>query len=295
MVLLDGQPFFPVGIYDYPMQVITNSGQPYTGVYLSRTVGDRDVNHLAELDSSFNVIVLDDHGQDLEPADTCVAADIQNCRQYGLAVIKSFDCSGAYDPAWLAQTNQVQIGSPLYQSLTNTLHAKNLLWIETKDEASFGDDPSRIYPGTPWPTYEQFTNVNLFIHNTETNHLLWFNDGNYLGLPGSDRIVQLQKWGQWCDIYSEDLYPDFTNSTSGTMGEPASNLDWVRNDIAPTQPNFMILQGSGGVQNGYAPTNGQCASYLQTRCMAWDSIVHGARGVMWWGTFFLDRNGSDWV
>jgi hypothetical protein len=67
---------------------------------------------------------------------------------------------------------------------------------------------------------------------------------------------------------------------------------------APGKPVWMVLQGAGWVDfNGlFGPKNpdGQRPTFQESRFMAYDAIVRGARGILYWGTHYVPKDAAMW-
>ena len=68
---------------------------------------------------------------------------------------------------------------------------------------------------------------------------------------------------------------------------------------APGKPVWMVLQGMGWASLGndlftLKPMPGQWPTYEESRFMAWDTVVRGARGILYWGTHAEAKDSECW-
>ncbi len=68
---------------------------------------------------------------------------------------------------------------------------------------------------------------------------------------------------------------------------------------APGKPAWMVLQGFGWDDIKESPSSGEPKNRRptrhETRFMAYDAIVHGARGLLYWGTFAVEKPSPFWT
>ena len=126
-------------------------------------------------------------------------------------------------------------------------------------------------------------------------------------------IATLQKYNPACDAVSVDIYPiippdilhiygltrdrrhgDLRNQTPSCVGE---YVDKMRKVAGPDRPVWMVLQGFAWAALD-AETRIKSSivypSYEQTRYMAWQSVIHGCNGIIYWGTHTLPQPGDCW-
>ncbi|MCS7024489.1 MAG: hypothetical protein NZV14_06785 [Bryobacteraceae bacterium] len=90
-------------------------------------------------------------------------------------------------------------------------------------------------------------------------------------------------------VLGADLYP-----IRSTGSEPAAVGDVTRRyvKIAKGRPVWMVLQGFSWHVFPERKRSELYPSFLETRFMAWDAIVNGARGVLYWGTVYIPQQGE---
>lgn len=107
-----------------------------------------------------------------------------------------------------------------------------------------------------------------------------------------------------CDIYPvipvgikpmfalnpDGLQGDLPNTTISQVGD---YVDKMRKVSGPNRPLLMVLQGFSWEMlrpTGERDTSKiRYPSYGESWFMAWDAIIHGANGLIWWGTAFTPK------
>ncbi|HPU96477.1 MAG TPA: hypothetical protein PLO53_00835 [Candidatus Hydrogenedentes bacterium] len=115
-------------------------------------------------------------------------------------------------------------------------------------------------------------------------------------------IEDLAAYGQAADIVGCDIYPvpvsphvrhsDLVNRDLSCVGDYTRRMQ----ASAPGKPVWMVLQGFGWADiHKYAPEIARemrRPNLWETRFMAYDAIVHGARGLVYWGTAFIEKDSA---
>jgi len=113
-------------------------------------------------------------------------------------------------------------------------------------------------------------------------------------------IEDLAAFGQAADIVGCDIYPvpvsphvrhsDLANRNLSCVGDYTCRMRLS----APGKPVWMVLQGFGWADiHSYAPEitlEMKRPTLWETRFMAYDAIVHGARGLIYWGTAYIEKD-----
>jgi hypothetical protein len=167
-------------------------------------------------------------------------------------------------------------------------------WTWMKAEARIPADPFvAAYPVIK----EEAPNLLLYMNHAPTN-----------------LVSTMQAYNDGTDIVAMDIYPvnpgglkhqyalfedghqgDLNNQTISQVGEYA---DKMRRVTGPNRPLFMVLQGFAWEmlvdetqrreEKVLYPTRGQ------QRFMAFQSIIHGANGLMYWGTAYTLQPSQAW-
>lgn len=176
-------------------------------------------------------------------------------------------------------------------------HAALLFW-ELVDEPAFNWNKAavRIPPGPLIDTYK-------FIKTLDAEHPVYTNHGPV------NLISTLQKYNPSTDVVACDIYPvipqgirptyalypdgqqgDLLNTYISQVGEYADKMKKV---VYHSRPLFMVLQAFAWEmlkpEVERDPTMILYPTYEQSRFMAYNAIVHGANGVIYWGTNYTPQ------
>jgi hypothetical protein len=175
---------------------------------------------------------------------------------------------------------------------------KSLLFWEMEDEPAFvwnSADP-RIKPEPLLETYQ-------LIKKLDKEHLVITNHGPV------NLISTLQKYNNTTDVVACDVYPviphgikpafaiypdglqgDLLNPYISQVGEYVDKMKKVVHD---SKPVFMVLQGFSWemlkAEELRDPSKILYPTYEESRFMAYNSIVHGANGILYWGTSYTPQ------
>lgn len=134
----------------------------------------------------------------------------------------------------------------------------------------------------------------------DTRHPVWMNHAP------RNTIEDLAFFDRAADIVGCDIYPvpespmvrhsDLANRTLGSVGAYTRRMQ----DAAPGKPVWMVLQGTGW--GDFHKDFQDDAKKLmrrprkdESRFMAYDAIVHGARGILYWGTQYVEKDSPFWL
>jgi hypothetical protein len=131
----------------------------------------------------------------------------------------------------------------------------------------------------------------------DSNHPVWINHA------AGNSIEDLAAFGRGADIVGCDMYPvmpyptRYVNVSRRLLA--SVGLCTMRMQVsAPGKPVWMVLQGTGWVDfDGlFGPKNpaGQRPTFEESRFMAYDVIVRGARAVLYWGTHYTEKDSQLW-
>jgi hypothetical protein len=107
----------------------------------------------------------------------------------------------------------------------------------------------------------------------------------------------LAAWNRYVDITSSDIYPvpepsshsDLPNATLSVVGDETIKQSQT---VAGEKAVWMVLQGFGWQdinQPGKRPP-----SWEETRFMAYDALINGAKGLWWWGSAYTPKPSPFW-
>jgi hypothetical protein len=135
------------------------------------------------------------------------------------------------------------------------------------------------------------------IRKADRSRVIWFNHAP------RNTMADLMKYGTLADVVGCDIYPVPFGPEVGHSDIAERNLASVGRYTermaasVPGKPVWMVLQGFGwddlsednSINDRSAPT------YNQSRFMAYDAIVNGARGILYWGTFCMNKESTFWM
>lgn len=120
-----------------------------------------------------------------------------------------------------------------------------------------------------------------------------------------NEIAQLARFNVAADVVGCDIYPvpesldvkhsDLGDRTLSSVGAYTRRMQAA----APDKPVWMVLQGFGW-GDLFTDRDEETRAVLrrptraETRFMAYDAIVHGARGILYWGTFTVEKDAVFW-
>ena len=162
------------------------------------------------------------------------------------------------------------VQSPKYAGTTRDLCTHPaLLFYEIADEPAWKKQAVA-------PLVERYE----FIRGLDPNHPVFLNHAP------RNSLAQLKPYNRACDMLGVDIYPvpegnghsHLPNQATSCVGDYA---EWVRAAGEDRKPVLMVLQACAfGTPEGKDPVY---PTWEQLRFMAFDAIVHGAVGVLYWG------------
>jgi hypothetical protein len=135
----------------------------------------------------------------------------------------------------------------------------------------------------------------------------------YLNHAPTNLVSTLQTYNPGADIVATDVYPviprgiresyalwpdgrqgDLADDTLGQVGRYA---DKMRAVAGPGRAVFMVLQAFAWEalrEKDRDPAMVLCPTAAQLRFMAWQSVVHGVNGLLWWGLAYTPPDAPLW-
>jgi hypothetical protein len=177
-----------------------------------------------------------------------------------------------------------------------------LLFWETEDEPAFVPKKreARISPA-------QIIETHDFVKSIDPAHPLYLNHAP-VNLEST-----LRRYNPGAEIVATDIYPviprgirelyalwpdgqqgDLSDSTISQVGRYA---DKMRRVAGPSRALFMVLQAFAWEdlrKEGNDPTMVLYPDHAQLRSMAYQSIIHGANGILFWGLSFVPAGAPLW-
>lgn len=178
-----------------------------------------------------------------------------------------------------------------------------LLMYESQDEPAWTWNEDAKAAALP----ENLALGYRLVKQLDPNHIVTLNHAP------RNTIETLRKYNQACDAVSVDIYPvvpadilhicgltpdgrhgDLSNQTISCVGE---YVDKMRKVAGPDRPVWMVLQGFAWAaldKEAKIRSSIVYPSYEQTRYMAWQSVIHGCNGIIYWGTHYIEQPGECW-
>ena len=260
---VDGKPFFPIGIYYLP-----KSEKPYA--------------ELAE--AGFNLVRCDLSEEQLD------AADAQGLKAW-IPMGHHFDI--APDPEVRKRDIETQVNK--FKS-----HPALLAW-ESIDEPTW----TWKKPAEARVSAESLTAGHAYLKELDVNHLLWINH------PPRNTYKTLQKFSAHTDAVACDIYPviprdidadktyaimpngkqgDLANQSLSCVGEYVHKMKMVADG---RKAAWIVLQGFAW-DNEANPDNPLLPTPEETRFMAYDAVINGVDGILYWGTHTMPQPSPQW-
>ena len=240
---------------------------------------------------------------------------LREASEAGFNLINRSATPAAYDEAhalglwcWssvgsLPQEKRAEAENRMRQTIETVRDHPALLFWETEDEPTFvWKDPEKIR--TP---ASQINETAAFIRKLDPAHPL------YLNQSPTNLVSTLQAYNPAADIVATDIYPviphgiremyalwpdgrqgDFLNDTISQVGRYA---DKMRAVAGPHRAVFMVLQGFAWEMLRDKDRDPAMVVYptaAQLRFMAWQSVVHGVNGLVWWGLAYTPPDAPLW-
>ncbi len=146
-------------------------------------------------------------------------------------------------------------------------------------------------------TFENLRRGCETVRAADPHHVIWFNHAP------RNSMQDLTKYGTLADIVGCDIYPVPFGPDVGHSDLAERNLAIVGRFTermaasVPGKPAWMVLQGFGweDIGEGRSESPRPRPTYAQSRFMAYDAIVNGARGILYWGTAYIPKDSPLWA
>ncbi len=247
MLIVQGKPFFPIGIYEAP-----------------RT--DAAMSRLAR--AGFNLCQMP------EGPPATMRHLLDHVQSHGMKAW--FGADTLLDFSTDADRKRQQL-TELVRSVG--AHPALLLWESMDEPVWSGRNADACLAGY------------AFLRALDPQRPLWTNHAP------RNTIAELSRWNRATDIGGVDIYPvpepqaqsDLPNKTIAVVGD---ECDKAIRAVNGKKPVFMVLQGFGWADLSRRAGQ-ETAAILPTphesRFMAYQAIVHGANGILYWGTYLTRK------
>jgi hypothetical protein len=272
-----GVPFFPIGLYGSP----TPNGQAVVQ-YSTNEANTRELSA-----AGFNCYMI--------PAFNVNPSNLDHADRYGMKVIagcNELPYRYINDPAQFAD------GSHFHQKIMAIRSHRALF-------AYYGiDEPLGNYMWGEYESYSYLQNLLVgarqFVETADPSHPLLLTEAPFSSLDGfapqaPARVFNKQgciDFSAGSHAYGMDVYPYY--SASSDLTPVAKNVDTCLAVTPSTKPVFAVLQGQAPSEYSGTPT-GARPSLVATRYMAYSAIIHGANGLFWWGTDWIQPDSQLWT
>ncbi len=178
----------------------------------------------------------------------------------------------------------------------------NQIWSAIGEESPYAEFSMAQIEKHKEVEFEKVKTAYEMIKTLDPEHPIWMNHAP------RNSMESLRKFSQTADIVGCDIYPvpihpklrhsDLMDQTMACVGAYTRRMQ----DIDPQKPVWMVIQGfdwamlqgevyerSGSEQSGFRPP-----TLEEIRFMGFDCIVNGSRGILFWGTHYVDRNLQLW-
>jgi len=228
--------------------------------------------------------------------------------------------------AWINTGNKIDFskdGDKRKEQLTQLVnrfkyHPALAVW-EIPDEALWGLGYPGLefkFYGKQWSEYQQDSILEAleiaipkkaqgiaegseYLRQLDPSHPIWMNHAP------RNTLSQLQLFSRSADIVGCDIYPgkkgvnghnELHNHRLSSVGAYTD----IMQDAAPNKPIWMVLQGFSwdllklkeAKPEDMDPA--KFPSYKHSRFMAWNAILHGAKGILYFGSFTLSSKTLFW-
>ncbi|MDQ1318159.1 MAG: hypothetical protein QG588_1816 [Candidatus Poribacteria bacterium] len=256
-LMVNGKRFFPIGIYYIP-----KSQEPF--------------KELAE--AGFNLVRCDSQDQ------------LDKAHEYNLKVWVSL--GDRLDLSKGTKENEQYIRSKVAEFKP---HPALFAWESMDEPAWTWKKPSEARASA-----EGLAQGHKLVKELDPEHLLWINHAP------RNTTTTLAKFSQNTDILACDVYPviskdidtdktyaimpngkqtDLANQTISCVGEYVDKMKKSAGDIRAT---WIVLQG-------FAWDDKLFPTYEETKFMAYNAIIHGVKGILYWGTHAMPQPSDLWT
>lgn len=163
-------------------------------------------------------------------------------------------------------------------------HPGLLMWESIDEPAWRSADADGLYEG--------YCHLRL----TDQQRLIWTNHAPR-NLVSTLAYYNRATDASGCDIYPVPDGAGHSNLPNPTISVVGDETEKNRQAVAQEKPIFMVLQGFGWgkLSRGQTPPPPVVMpTFEQSRFMAYDAIVHGANGILYWGTHYTEKPSRFW-
>ncbi|MBN2312849.1 MAG: methyltransferase domain-containing protein [Sedimentisphaerales bacterium] len=259
-IIKDGKPLFPIGCYELPKDDAELERMAKAGMNLVRCRDRSDLDRVASVGMLGWIVIPMQQG-----ASDAVREKIESVVTHpALAIWEGPDEVVHNFTAW----------SGLYR--TKKIYKSPDAWRKQSPEAvAYSEEQAQqIIP-------KLHDAANLIRTLDNSNRQIWINEA------AQSDLKFVRQYIDHIDITGCDIYPVKTDSQNvAIVGDATERWKKVgRNE----KPVWMVLQAFSWSELGdyYGHKTVAYPSFAESRFMAYDAIVHGARGLLYWGSHYL--------
>lgn len=262
LLVKDGRPVFPIGIYEMPKTNAELRTMAKAGINLIECGNKEDLDR-AKAVGMMGWVPLPLQSADEARVRQMVEAD------------KDSPALAAWEGPDEFVWNFTAASSLYHEGIYKTPDA---WWQQTPDAVAYAREQAhKLIP-------QLIKNIRLVQSLDNDEHPVWINEA-----ARSD-MKYIREYIDHVDIIGCDIYP--IHAGKHPMYPPSSIADFTNRylSIGEGRPVWMVLQGFAW---GNLPGETEeivYPSFSETRLMAYAAIANGAKGVLYWGTHYLPSN-----
>ncbi len=188
------------------------------------------------------------------------------------------------DGNWTGQTsstyaaNDPNAVTTTISYVNNDRSNPNLFMWTWMDEPDIGPTPGHVLPSRML-ALTQATNEN------DPNHPVVTNLAGYY--PIADRqngwyfSIVPNSTPMFTDVYASDIYPFIYQTSGWTVADEVTNWDAIAAYTYNLVPRIAFIEA--GLCDSSQPCSGYGPTAAQVNMEAWLAVIHGMKGVSWWG------------
>ena len=281
-VIINGEPRFIIGNYHNPQDLNELKRYAENGFNLVRCAPDSDALDMvkdAGLYAWLNTGSLIDFSKDQNKRKEKLAELVNRFKDHpALAVWEVPD-----EALW-------NLGYPKLEDLFYGLHGRQ--WSNERQDSILN-----VLSVTIPEKAQGIAEGSEQLRELDPLHPIWMNHAP------RNTLSQLRLFSKAADIVGCDIYPEKegTNGHSDIIDHSLTAVGGftdIMQNSSPGKPIWMVLQAfSWELLRDPLPEHlnpEMFPTYKHSRVMAWDAILHGAKGILYWGSYKVSLNSLFW-
>lgn len=279
MLILDGKPRFIIGNYYNPNDLDALKEYARNGFNLVRCSADSgqlDMVKEAGMYAWINTGNIIDFSEDQDENSEKLSSQVNQYKDHPALAVWEVPDEALWNLSYPRMINK------FYSPKASTRMQDSILNVLSKSVIK---------------TSKRYESGYLKLKALDSKHPVWMNHAP------RNPLDELKLFSKAADIIGCDIYPvkegmtghsDLVNNSLSSVGEYTE----IMQAAGPGKPVWMVLQAfSWQLLEDPAPEpiNPETfPSYRDSRFMAWDAILHGAKGILYWGSYKVDSNSLFW-